>query len=383
MGGIRIKEGSYGLYKPKDKDFYYYWVYDAYKVRHRYSTGCKRKAEALEEIYRRKNIGELIPDNPVALKNLTLTQFGKDFWEYDTCPLVQGKIERGGHYSHKLAKANGAKFRDYIEPELGQYHLKDLTSDIIDKWIISVPKKYKISNKTANDALSVLKQMLDYAVYSSLLEKNLARPVKPLVKEKTRGGAFTVEQIKELFAKPWDNEWAYAACYLASRTGMRVGEVRALITRQIHPTYIEVNASWSNEEGRKTTKSGWARRVPITEEICKMLMNFAPTDPDGLLFSLDGKQPVKDLYFSRRLNARMDEINKEKGYLFFDYKNEDEPLTFHSFRHFLNTRLVAAEIPLTKIQAIIGHESKEMTQHYAHLNDKDLESFRRLQLSLA
>lgn len=383
MGGIRIKEGSYGLYKPKDKDFYYYWVYDAYLVRHRFSTGCKRKADALEEIFRRKSIGELMPSTPVARKNITLSDFGKDFWEYDTCPLVQGKIERGGHYSRKLAKANGSKFRDYIEPELGQYHLKDLTSDIIDKWIIKVPKKYKIANKTANDALSVLKQMLDYAVFSSLLEKNPARPVKDLVKEKNRHGAFTPEQIKALFAEEWDNEWAYAACFLASRTGMRIGEVRALTTGQIHPDYIDVNASWSNEDGRKTTKSGYSRRVPITEEICKMLMHFAPTDPDGLLFSLNGEQPVKDLYFSRRLYAKMDEINKKKGSLFFDYKNKDEPLTFHSFRHFLNTRLVAAEMPMSKIQAIIGHESDKMTEHYAHLNEKDLESFRRLQLSLA
>ena len=44
-------------------------------------------------------------------------------------------------------------------------------------------------------------------------------------------------------------------------------------------------------------------------------------------------------------------------------------ITFHSHRHFLNSLLINANIPVQKIQSITGHLTAEMTQHYYHLDD--------------
>lgn len=54
-------------------------------------------------------------------------------------------------------------------------------------------------------------------------------------------------------------------------------------------------------------------------------------------------------------------------------------LTFHSFRHYMNTRLIAVGMQGEKIRAVIGHEDEDMTEHYAHLEAEDLSLVREVQ----
>ncbi len=47
-------------------------------------------------------------------------------------------------------------------------------------------------------------------------------------------------------------------------------------------------------------------------------------------------------------------------------------LSFHSFRHFFNTRLVANGVKGELVRATVGHESQDLTKHYLHLVPSDL-----------
>jgi len=44
-------------------------------------------------------------------------------------------------------------------------------------------------------------------------------------------------------------------------------------------------------------------------------------------------------------------------------------ITFHSWRHFLNSLLINSKIPIQKIQSITGHMTAQMTSHYYHIDD--------------
>ena len=121
-----------------------------------------------------------------------------------------------------------------------------------------------------------------------------------------------------------------------------------------------------------------------------LLRSILPPEDDDLLFTLDGKKPLSGSLVRYALRSRMDELNegkpdKEKGTAgkMFDYRNKKAPLTYHSFRHFFNTRLVAAGIDGQQIRAVVGHESEEMTEHYLHLSAQDMESIRAVQRGLA
>lgn len=370
MGGLRARPGQFSLFR-RGK-IWYYWTYDQYGQRHRLSTGCTKKSEAFEFCMARRDNSALLVFAPEKKKHVTLEEFGKDFWNYESCPIIRNKLLRGGHYSVRMAGNNQASFEQHVAPFLGSVCLDELTSSMIEEWILNLPTRHKISNKTSNNAFLVLRQMLDWAVKEDMIQKNPAHGVKPLIKSTVRRAAFTREQIRALFSEPWENDLAYTACFLASRTGMRMGEVRALTSAQIHPDFIEVNAAWAEKEGRKTTKSGHGRIVPINGEIYSLLKKYAPP-LGGLLFTLNGVKPVKEDYIRDRLRKRMEELE-------IDYKTEN--LSFHSFRHFFNTRLVAGNISGEKIRAVIGHESEAMTEHYAHLSDKDLQEIKNLQAAI-
>ena len=270
---------------------------------------------------------------------------------------------------------------------LGEKSLADITRQDVRSWLLNLPKK-GLTNKSANNIFTTFRAILTQAVDDGLIERNVALEVKPLIKEKTRRGAFTPAQVSRLFSSPWDDRKAYIAGYLSSRTGMRVSEIRALMPDQIFRDHIEVNASWADREGRKCTKSGFFRVVPISDDVHDLLMEIMPPRP-GLLFTPDGRKPLCINWFSRTLRKRMDELNGKLpdpetgtvGY-FFDYLNKDRPLSFHSFRHFLNTRLIAAGLQSEKIRAVIGHEDEDMTEHYAHLDTEDLRQILAVQTAI-
>ena len=216
--------------------------------------------------------------------------------------------------------------------------------------------------------LAILRKILDVAVAEGILSSNAARLVKPLFPKEKRRGCFTLEQVRALFSAPWKNVYMETACKLAALTGMRLGEIQGLCFEQIHPYSITVDRSWAKREGLKTTKSGETREVPVPLEISSLLQSFPLKG--GLVFTLNGETPIDLTSVRYALRRRMDECG-------IDWKSEN--LTFHSFRHFFNTQLVANNVEQNKILAVVGHSSIKMTQHYLHLEAEDLQDVRNIQ----
>ena len=47
-----------------------------------------------------------------------------------------------------------------------------------------------------------------------------------------------------------------------------------------------------------------------------------------------------------------------------EHERVERNLIFHSWRHFFNTYLRSRGVPDAKIQAITGHRTQELTEHY-------------------
>jgi integrase len=82
-----------------------------------------------------------------------------------------------------------------------------------------------------------------------------------------------------------------------------------------------------------------------------------------LIFSLNGTKPIDFQFISMRLHK----VLEANG---IDWRTEG--LSFHSFRHFFNTRLVANGVNGELVRATVGHESSDMTKYYLHLVPSDL-----------
>lgn len=373
----------YTLYKEKKNGriYYGYHCYDENGRRCKRGTGASSRNAAMHVINSRIANGTLIYPNGmrrtrkggkeeqiVARKttaSMTLSEFCKPLYVYESCPIVQGKLMRGGHYSKKLCTSNKYSINKHILPYLGSVSLSKLTYSTIDTWVLNLPKNAGISHNTANKMLSLLRSILNYAVKCNLIEKNPVAEIERLHPDSRIRESFTEDEVKKLFSVKWISPMAKSACYLSATTGMRLGEVRALQGYQIHEDYILVDASWDDTE-RKSTKSGKSRIVPLTKKAYAYLLPFMRNDHD-YLFSLRDNIPVGDRYITDRLYEMLDSLGIER-----------KGRSFHSFRHYVNTKLVAANINPEKIREAIGHSSSEMTEHYLHLKVEDMSEIRNV-----
>lgn len=356
---------------------WYYYAYDDSGKRIRRSTGQTLRRLALDEVHRRIDSGTLLQkaEDICISKPMTFREFAEPFWVWNTCPIVQDKIARGGHYSPDLCSSNRFSMMKHIMPYFGDTMITGISRKAVDSWILKLPKEHGISASTANKMLSLLKQMLRVAVYDGLIPISPAESVRPLAEEERRRDAFTEDEVKAMFSVRWPSDTAYAACFLSAFTGMRLGEIRALRASRVHEDYILVDSSWSDSSGLKTTKSGKPRIVPITKRISSMLIKIGNGRVgDELIFSGNGSTPLEDRSITSPMKAIMEKL---------DIGADGRMLTFHSFRHFFNTQIVAAGISGDIVRNVVGHGSEAMTDRYLHLGAEELGPVKDVQTRLA
>ncbi|MBU3114678.1 tyrosine-type recombinase/integrase [Clostridium lacusfryxellense] len=112
--------------------------------------------------------------------------------------------------------------------------------------------------------------------------------------------------------------------------------------------------------------------IPITKEISKVIIEqqkfivSQKLQSYGLLFCSKNGEPIKQRHFNTILNkmAYDKEIRDDKGNL-YRFKS-------HQFRHTVGTTMINNGVPQHIVQRYLGHESPEMTNHYAEIHDKTM-----------
>lgn len=334
---------------------------------------AKSEEDALKIINDRLKKGILIhPPKPVniiekAVDDESFKGYTQDFFLFDKCPFVRDRLIRGGHITKGLVQSYRGLLLNYVLPYFSQFMLNEITRRHINNWLLNLPS-HGICNATANKALSVLRIILDFALFDGIIEKNPAREVKPLIQRDSSRKAFTKEQVKALYEYDYKNKTIVrAAIILAASTGLRLGEIRALRWADVRLNKIIVSHSFTATDGLKTTKSGKPREVPITPEVYEILSSLRKKKDTAYLFSRDGNTPVSSTYLNDHLKQVLQDLGIPADY------------TFHCFRHFFNTQLIEAQIPGEIIRAVIGHSDIKMTMHYAHVDGANLQSINNIQ----
>lgn len=145
----------------------------------------------------------------------------------------------------------------------------------------------------------------------------------------------------------------------ALNTGMRRGELFSLCWGDVDldRRIITVMASG--------TKSGKTRHIPINNKLNSVLSEWQEQSKEVK------KLQKKDLVFASKINGgKLDNINKSWNGLI-----EDAQITsfrFHDLRHTFASKLAMAGVDLYVIKELLGHQSYQMTQRYAHLSQSHL-----------
>lgn len=239
--------------------------------------------------------------------------------------------------SHRVTTSSFALYRvqvSHLTESLGNVYLDDMTPLSVSEMTRKLAGKYK--PRTVNHILTVLKDILNYAVRLELLAK--APLIESVRVPPTEARFLTQKEIQSLLEKPRKDLYATALL-----TGMRGGELRALRWSDIGES-ITVSRSFG-KHGYGPPKSGKPRVVHISPALRRVLDN-RPHHFD-LVFSENGN-PVSNM------NRR--------------YREDGGPGTFHSLRHTYAAMMLAAGVSVKYLQEQMGHASIKTTLDlYGHL----------------
>lgn len=376
---MRFRE-EFTLYKRKlrtGRIIWYYHAYDEDGKRISVSTGQTAKARAREYALSLAKQGKLIPQ--MYKHSISFAEFAKPFWVWEECPYVTDIIKRGGEYSRTFCESNKKSMDKHITSYFGTKRVAKITESEINKWLVDLPPSAGVSRATANKMLGLLRIILTEAVKQNIIDKNPADKVKPLIEKANSRDAFTRKEAVALLNDPekWGNFLSYNASLVCAYTGLRAGEIRALRVCDIHDDRLVISHSWDEKYGLKSTKSGKTREVPIPKLVHDALKEIAPDNPEGFIFSLTGgNSPMSGRVLANALYRKLREIGISEE------ERKERGLSFHSWRHFFNTQLVAAGVTGEITRAVVGHEDEEMTDHYLHLSADDMGKIVQIQRSL-
>jgi len=231
----------------------------------------------------------------------------------------------------------------------------------------------RLSARTANHDLKAVKMFFKGARRDGLISEDPSEFVETVRQRHVAAKrAFTAEELRTIVSLA-DPEWRSMILF-GLYTGQRLGDIATLRWGNIDLA--------RNELKLVTRKTGRSMIIPIAAPLRKELEALGPSsDPNAPVHpraaatvQRQGKtgnlsNQFADLLAHAGLRPRTHHKGQEKGR---SAKREVEPLSFHSLRRTATTWLQEAGVPLAVSQALIGHDSAEMHQHYVSVGREAL-----------
>ncbi len=330
----------------------------------RLSTGCRTKSQAVIWCTKKLEEMKLEPDAFGA----AFGKLAKDWWLDGKCPYQKESRRNGKELSLSYMATNRRLLETELLPSFGRKPLASISSGMIDDWKYSLHEDKGLCGKSVNTYLTVMRTMMDYWWRHGLIDRNPCLRVRWMRCEQTQRGILTDAEVSRLFScrEAWSNPMAYMASILAACTGMRMGEIQALRGQDIMGDgTIMVRHSYSEEYGLKCTKTGTVRDIPVPPELHQALL-AASGLPDEYLFILDGEsRPMRRSCILRNFQRALARVGVSRQ------EQKERNICFHSWRHYLNSRLRVSGLPDVVVKSVTGHSTDEMMEHYTHVSAKD------------
>ena len=331
------------------KTVYYYQFRD--EAGHRTtakSTGCTTLSSAKRFCQKLYNSGEF-----KTVSKLTFSKYTENFFSTES-RYYKWKIANKERISQETLLAYDKFLRNQLAPYFEDYSVTKIKRADVKEWVIWANEKW--SPKTVNSAQTVLNLIFKQAMDDEIVEYNPCSNLTFRTIQKKERELLTVAECRDLysFGKWWyDNQLIFLLDII---TGMRISEVVALRSENIHENYLDVKYSYSRQFGLGETKTKESRFVPIPSTLVDSLRI-----KNGFIFvNHEGKNVGKPL----NINSFYTNLLENYKLCGIDYKKRN--LTVHTNRDFYNTYLESQNVPEPKIRAVIGHKDKSMTNLYTY-----------------
>ena len=218
---------------------------------------------------------------------------------------------------------------------------------------------------TLASTVSILRSFLRYLCLQGLVDTTLIHQVP---KVRVYAGerlptTWTPQQVQTLLAtvdraSPLGKR-DYAILLLATRLGLRAGDIRDLTLEQL---------DWEHSRIRITqAKTGVPLDLPLSEEVGQALINYLrhgrPATSRREIF-LRHNAPFEPMGPNNNLHSIITSYRRKAG---IELPAQSR-CGLHSLRHSLASRLLEAKVPLDAIAGVLGHLSPETTRRYLRID---------------
>lgn len=272
-----------------------------------------------------------------------------------------------------------------LREELGWRKLSNLNLVIIQNAFNQLK-----SDSSRRDCKAVLVDMLNRALESDLVIKNVALSVNTKIegKEQVEKRVLTEEEIQLLYQSAKDSQ-LYPFLVLALNTGMRMGEILGLtwdcvdfesgiIRVEKTLCYLPNNGAAIYEFHPPKSKAG-KRNIPMSKQVKEVLQEQNAWHED-VATRFQPQPGFEDLVFTSKTNHPIHESNVRGSIIYLvDRINAQNPaeeferFTPHCLRHTFATNCIAKGMRPKTLQKLLGHNSLQMTMDlYCHVLDETL-----------
>ena len=330
-------------------------------------VNCTRMGIGLKEA---KALREQLRTDALEMKappagSMTLTEYARSWFERGLPNWKRSTQER---YANAL---------EHILPYLGGILVDQVRRSDVEEWKASMtrcttPRGRRYAAKTINGWLRVLTVMLGSAVADFNLDHDPTYRVKELPERNPYTEQSNCLQATEVwpFLKVFEERYPrfYSMVVVALFSGLRWGEMTALEWKDLDITSQKFLVNKAQFRGTaSTTKTGVSRSVPVNQFMLDVLRQHrqaqeaagVPVGPTDLIFP----SRTGGYRYSSLLRPSIRSALKEIGI--------EQRLSVHGLRRTFNNLMRQAVTDTIVVQAMTGHSSDRMTEHYSFVADDE------------
>ncbi len=329
---------------------------DGKRYQERSPAQSKRGAKSYELARKREVEAEVLAAVQAGAPIPTFEDFAEEFMR-DEAPTTSGYSEM---------KSKRSLLDCHLLPRFGDTKLDEVKVRGI-KQLIGHMQALPRAPKTINNALTLLKTILRYAIEVELLE---TIPKIKLLKVPPQDFDFLdFDELAVLLEAVVSDHPLYLAALLGADAGLRAGEVAGLQWQDINFQLGRLRVLRQLQDGKELPpKWGGVRDVPLTQRLAAALK--AHRSLNGPWVLLAGKT-VRGRVSTEPWSKEVLRWRGERLYRLASLPKPGKP--WHCLRHTFCSHLAMRGVPARSIQELAGHKSLTTTMRYMHLTPEALE----------
>lgn len=321
-------------------------------------------------------------DEELKRKRMTLREIYPQWMEYKKLHCAETTIPR----------IEGDWKKYYEGTPIADRRIRELTKIELDEWIHGLIREYDMTKAMYNNCTLIIRQCLDYAVDTDVIEENLFRKVRvdgrrafrKVHKKKDCTQVYSKEEVKNIYHEAWNDfinstrlvyRLAPLAVMFQFQTGLRLGELCATKFEDVENGVLNVVRMLQRDSEKivEHTKSHEDRQVLLTDAALELIeVARAYQEEHGCKGEYIFSTTDKALSYAET-NILLRKYCKRLGILF---------RSSHKSRKTYISSLIDAGININTVRSYAGH-ADERTTYFNYCFDRAPDTEKKMLLEKA